>query len=304
MCHSACAVAVVLSVVLSSTHAHAQACCAGSAAVTPARLGLHEDALVGTTMHLGGVLGSYAPDGAYTAATPHTSEVDLQEDLFAALRITKRGQLAALIPFVETYRSVPGQSAVGGGIGDMNVGGRYDFVLAGAWRYVPGIALLAGLTIPTGRTVAAATAPLAVDATGVGAFQGNVGLALEQTWRGAWLASVTGLVAKRASYSTQGVDESLGTQLTALGAIAHTFRSEAAIGFVGSYAAEGNATINGATDPNSHKRALTLSLVALVPFTDALRLQGSVFLTPPLSYFGANQPATAGLTLTLLWGFS
>ena len=61
---------------------------------------------------------------------------------------------------------------------------------------------------------------------------------------------------------------------------------------------------NGAVDQASHKRALTLSLVGLVPFTDSLRLQGSVLLNPPVSYFGANQPATAGLTLTLLWGFT
>jgi hypothetical protein len=272
--------------------------------VTPARLALHEDALVGTTLHVGGVLGNYAPDGTYTAAAPHTSEVDLEQDVFGAVRVTRRGQLAVLVPFVETYRSVPGIHATGGGVGDINVGARYDFVLAGAWRYVPGVALLAGLTMPTGRTVASATAPLAVDATGIGAFQGNVGLALEQTWSGHWLASLTGLVAKRASYTTQGVDESLGTQLTALGAVAYTLRNEAAVGLVGSYAAEGNATINGATDPNSHKRALTLSVVGVVPFTDALRLQGSLFVNPPVSQVGANQPADAGLTLTLLLGFS
>jgi hypothetical protein len=305
MCRSLFAAALaLLPLILKQSPARAQACCAGSAAVTPARLALHEDALIGTTVRVAGILGSYAPDGSYTKAPSHTSEVDLEEDLIGAVRVTKRGQLALLVPLVETYRAAPGEGgATGGGIGDINIGARYDFILAGAWRYVPGVAVLAGLTVPTGRTVASAKQPLAVDATGIGAFQGNIGVALEQTW-GPWLVSVTGLLAKRAAYSTQGVDELLATQLTGLAAVAYTFRSEAAVGVVAGYAAEGNATINGVTDPNSHKRAVTMSVVGLQPLTDALRLQGSIFITPPLSELGANQPATGGLTLTLLWGFS
>ena len=37
--------------------------------------------------------------------------------------------------------------------------------------------------------------------------------------------------------------------------------------------------------------------------TDTLRVQGSVFLMPPVSGVGANQPASTGLTLTALVGF-
>ena len=296
-----------LAVLLAAAHARAQACCAGSSAVTPARLGLHEDWLVGTTLHVGGVIGNYALDGTYSALPAHSSEVDLEQDLLGAVRVTKRGQLALLVPFVETYRAEPLACVLtkefGGGVGDINVGARYDFVLAGESRYVPGIALLAGLTLPTGRPVEAAHQPLATDATGIGAFQGNVGVALEQTW-GAWLINVSGLLAQRAARKTNGVDETLATQLTALGAVAYTLQSEAAVGFVASYAAEGNATINGSTDPDSHKRVLTLSAVGLYPFTDALRLQGSLFLTPPVSALGANEPTTYGLTLTVLLGFS
>ena len=296
-------VAIALVLALLPARAHAQACCAGSGAVTPARLALHEDALVGTTLHVGGVLGNYAPDGTYTAQPPHTTEVDVEEDLLAAARVTKRGQLSLLIPLIETYRAYPGQSAHSGGVGDINVGARYDFVLAVEALYVPGIALLAGATFPTGKPPEQATAPLAVDATGIGAFQANVGLAIEETWRN-WLVNVSGIVAQRATRHVQGVDETLGTQLTGIAAVAYTFQSEAAVGVVASYAAEGNATINGSPDPDSHKRILTLSGVALYPITDEVRIQGGLFLTPPVSSFGANQPASAGMTLTLLMGFT
>jgi len=297
----AAAAGLTLGALAFAPDAGAQACCAGSSAVTPARLGLHEDALVGATLRVAGVVGNYALDGTYSAQPPHTSELDLEQDLVAAARVTKRGQLALLVPFVETVRSSATTSGSGGGLGDINLGARYDLVLAGESRYLPGIALLAGLTLPTGRPVEAATQPLATDATGIGAFQGNLGLSVEQVW-GPWLASLSGLVAQRAPRSVQGVDETLGTQLTGVGAVAYTFRSAATAGVVVSYAAEGDARINGAADQESHKRALTLSAVGVFSFTDSLRLQGSLFLTPPVTSLGANQPATCGLTLTALLG--
>jgi hypothetical protein len=281
--------------------ARAQACCAGSGAVTPARLAIHEDALFGTTVRVGGVLGNYAPDGTYGAQPANTREVDVEEDLVGAARVTKRGQIAVLVPLIETFRAYPSQSAHSGGVGDINLGARYDFALAGEHRFVPGVALLAGATFPSGRPPEASTQPLAVDATGIGAFQGNAGLALEQVW-GAWLVNVSGIVAQRATRHVQGVAETLGTQLTGIGAVAYTLPSEAALGVVASYTAEGDATINGVSDPNSHKRALTLSAVALYPITDAVRVQGSLFVTPPASGFGANQPASAGATFTVLLG--
>jgi hypothetical protein len=287
--------------------AWAQACCAGSAAITPARLSVHEDALVGVTLRAATVLGSYDPTGHYTASPAGSSEIDREEDLLAAVRVFERGQLALLVPFVETTRhvSAPDTTELGGGIGDINFSGRYDFYLAGQSRFVPGVALLLGVTFPTGTSVESASKPLATDATGIGAFQGNIGLALEQTY-GPWLLNVTGLVAKRAAHSIQTIDETLATQFTGLLATAYTFDNGVAAGAVASYAVEGDATIatpsqpGGTTAPMSGKRVLQLSLAGLWPLTDAWRLSGSLYLNPPASSLGAGQPATGGLTLTLL----
>ena len=276
--------------------------------MTPARLALHEDAVVGVTVRASGALGSYGPDGTYIAQRPGNHEVDFEEDILGAVRVWRRGQVAILVPLVETYRAVPGLHEAGGGAGDVNFSARYDFEFAHEHRYIPGIALLAGLTVPTGTPPNGASQTLATDATGIGAYQGNAALALEQIW-GSWLVNATGLVAKRSSYSVPshvgpGVHETLGTQWTLLGAVAYTLRSEAAVGLVASYAFEGDATINGVDDPNGRKRALVLSAVGLYPLTDAWRLQGSVFTNLPVTNLGRNQPATAGATLTLLLGFS
>jgi hypothetical protein len=275
--------------------AYAQACCAGSTAVTPARLQAHEDVLAGAQLRAATVLGSYDVGGHYASLGSGETEQDFEQDLFGAVRVLRRGQVALLVPLVETRRATPRDGAhLGAGIGDVNASLRYDFVLAGESRYVPGVALLAGLTLPTGTAPESATQPLAVDATGIGAWQANAALALEQAY-GPWLVNATGMVAKR----TPRFGETLGTQITILFAGAYTFDNDAALALALSYAFEGDATTSaGAEVPQSSKRLTALTLAGLWPLADAWRLIGSVFFDPPLGGLGSNQSAAGGLTLT------
>ena len=156
--------------------AWAQACCAGGSAVTPGRLEVHEDALVGVQLKASSMIGSYDTGGAFAVPGAGEAEQDFEEDLIGAVRVLRRGQVALLVPFAETRRadSLDG-GQIGGGVGDINVSARYDFVVAGESRSVPGIALLGGITFPTGKPTEQATPPLQVDATGIGAYQANAG---------------------------------------------------------------------------------------------------------------------------------
>jgi hypothetical protein len=297
--------------------AGAQACCAGSGALTPGRLALHEDALVGVELHAATVFGSYQ-GAAYAPQTGGSSEYDFEEDLFGALRVFRRGQIALLLPLVETRRDDPlsttpaGQllgPQFGGGVGDVNLSVRYDFLFAGESHVVPGIAALAGLTAPTGKPASESNNPLAVDATGVGAWQGNFGLALEQSF-GPWLLDATELFAWRAPYAAPAragsvaTDEALAPQWVTLLGVGFVFPSETAIALSASYTYEGNASIDGATSPGSAHGVALVSLSGVYPLSDRCRLQGSYFLNPPLSGFGRNQTATTGFTLTLIWSWS
>jgi hypothetical protein len=284
-----------------TSRALAQACCAGGSAVTPARLELHEQALAGAELRAGGALGSYEPDGHYLRNPSGDTELDFEQDLFGAFRVLRRGQLALLVPLVETQRQTQKDGGhIGGGIGDVNASLRYDFVVAGESRYVPGVALLAGLTFPTGTAPESATAPLAVDATGIGAWQANVALALEQTY-GPWLINATGLAAKR----TARFGQTLGTQVTLLAAGAYTFDNDAAVALTASYAFEGDATASGGMSiPESAKRLTTLSLSVLWPVNDLWRLFGGLYVEPTVSGFGTNQPAVSGFTLTVIRSWS
>jgi hypothetical protein len=288
---------MMLAVLGSPSHARAQACCAGGSAITPGRLQLHEDALVGAELKAATVLGVYTPGGQYLGSPAGVTEGDFEEDLFGAVRVLGRGQVALLVPFIETQRQDPRDGGFfGGGIGDANLSGRYDFVLAGESAVVPGIALLAGVTFPTGKAPEQGTPPLLVDVTGTGAFQANGALALEQTF-GPWLFNATGLLAFR----TARFGEQLAPQGTLLAATAYTFPNEMALALSGSYAFEGDAAYTGGgAVASSSKRLTVITLSGFWPVTDTWRLLAGIYLDPPVDHLGSNQNAAGGLTFTAI----
>jgi hypothetical protein len=291
-------------VLVAGARAYGQACCAGTGVVTPGRLALHEAALVGTQVKVGSVLGSFDPTGSYVASPRGAQELDFEQDAFGALRAFERAQVAVLVPFVQTWRSNQGQSELGGGVGDINLSIRYDFTLAGASLLIPGIAVLAGVTFPTGKPPDAPDiGAQSTGSTGVGAYQFNLGVAVEHVF-GPWLANATGVVAQRtARTATSGgstVHERLGLQWTLLAALAYTFPEDVAIALSVSYLVEGNNIVEGTDREGTARRLGTVTLSGTLPLGDTWRLQGALFDNPPISQLGLNSPADAGLSLALV----
>jgi hypothetical protein len=245
------------------------------------------------------VVGAWSSDGAYTSSPSGSSEWDFEQDLIGAFRLTTRAQIAALIPVVETYRRTPSLRELGGGLGDVNVSGRYDFALTGESYWLPGIAALLGITFPTGTSTESAHRPLATDATGVGAFQGNVGVALEKD-AGRWLFGTSALFAQRAPRRVGGVTISKGAEWTLLASAAHTFEGNQSAGFQLSYTHESESAYGGETLQGSSQRFVTLTAAVTQPFGEEWRLQVSVFANPPLSDFGKGSLVSAGLAVTLV----
>jgi hypothetical protein len=296
--------AVALAVAILPQRAAAQACCAGSGAVTPGRLAMHEDALVAVQARAAHVFGSFDSRGNYSTPPPGSTEQDFEQDAIGALRlpVIDRAQIALLVPLIETRRTARGVAEFGGGLGDVNFSVRYDFLYAGQNRYVPGIAALAGVTFPTGRAPEDATQAQATDATGVGAFQGNLGLAVEQLF-GAWLVTAYGIVAKRATRTAQGIRTELGTQWTALVAVAYSLPRDYAIAAFASYTGEGNADVQGVEAAGSARRVPVLGISGVVPVTDHFRFQAALSGNPPIPSLGKNQPATLGLAVTAVYAW-
>src|SRR5262249_7457597 len=135
-----------------------------------------------------------------------------------------RGQLSALLPFVETWRRAPGASEGGGDLGDLQLAARVDFTLASPIVRIPGVALALGLTLPTGRPPETARHPLATDATGTGALQSSLSLSVEQMF-GRVLLNVTGSLGWRSPRTVGDVREQQGLQLVGFGAASYTFKN-------------------------------------------------------------------------------
>jgi hypothetical protein len=281
-----------------------QACCAGGSAVTPARLELHEDYAIGFETHATLITGSFLGTN-YLTNQPGSSEIDLEEDLLATARFFGRGQVSLDVPGLATYRADTGISDFGGGLGDINLGARWDFIEASESQHFPGIALLLGVTVPTGRPADAPSASaLAANATGIGAFQLTGGVALEKIFGTHVLVDLSGLVSQRLPRTVeiggQTIQETLGAQLFAIAAVGWVFDSGIAVALSGTFTGELDAVLDGQRVPQSGRSLTTFSLSGSLPINDNWRLQGSVFDEPQISGLGANQPIGTGLTFTVL----
>lgn len=280
----ALALAGALLAALAPAAAQAQACCVGTGLVTPARLRIFEDYGVGIQTRVRSVMGSFDSGGGYVGSRAGDDEVDLGQDLFAAAR-AGNFQGALKIPFVETGRRETGVSAFGGGLGDVAANLRYDITLAGDHPRWPGIAVLAGLSVPTGRAIEESADP--TGATGLGSFEGNLGVAFEQVV-GRTFVSLTGFVVQQTARTVAGMTQSYGTRLTALAAGGYAFASELTIGgFVLATRRRDEALV-------------TAGAAVAIPIDDHWRVQGTLAGDLPFAGWGKNQLTGAGLTASIL----
>ncbi len=291
---------MVAAVVGPSGAALAQACCAGGSALTPARLQLHEWAAVGLESRATVDTGSFDPAGNYVPNPAGSSEVDLEEDLVGSVRFLDRGQVSLDVPWIGTNRVIRDQGAFGQGLGDVNLGARWDFLQAGESEHIPGIALMAGITVPTGRPPEAATPPLLADATGIGAWQFVGGLALEQTFGHHLVVDLAGLVSQRLPRHVEGIVSTLGVQLFAIGGVAWAFDGGQALALSATFTGEQDASIDGVTVPESGRSETTVALSGLLPISDDWRIGGSVLDELQIAGLGRNLPIGFGFTFTVL----
>lgn len=290
---------------LAPGRALAQACCAGASTLSPARLTSIEDAAIGVQVTAAVDTGSFQTTGRYSNNPAGSSEQDFSESLFATLKVLSRGQVTALVPFDETRRTVPGLSEFGGGLGDINLSLRYDFVLAKEVRYWPGVAVLAGATLPTGRTVenAGAGFPLATDATGIGAYQGTLGVALEQSY-GPILINLTGLLTDRTSRTVDGLTESLGLQFAGMAAVGYAFHYNEGIALIAQTSWEQDPVLDGVSQVGAGRQSTSIGVSGGGPLWEDWRFQGSLTDALQISGLGQGQPVGITVTFAVLRSFS
>jgi hypothetical protein len=284
----------------------AQACCAGGALVSPARLAVHEDIAIGLQMRARSNNGSFDSAGHYSSTTGADDVVE--QDLAAAFRVTDKIQLGALVPFVETHRTAPTPVGLidewGGGLGDVSLTARYDFLLAAESLRWPGVAVLAAANLPTGTPPDKASHALATDATGEGSYELTLGIGLEKVV-GPIYAALNGWVTHRFSRSVSlpggaPVTEDFGTRWTLTAVTSYVFANESALGVFINALDEGAATTNGMREDSTALRLTTIGAAGVLPIRDVWRLQGTLLFDVPLSSFGRNELAGYGLTISVV----
>ena len=279
--------------------AAAQACCVGTGLVTPARLRTFEDRAVGVQMRARSVMGAFAGSGSYATSAAGTRDVGFEEDLFGALRLGPRLQVALLAPFVQTSRAVSGASGFGGGLGDITASVRFDVSNAGTRGLWPGLAILAGLTVPTGTPPDEADDPLATSGTGTGSYEGNLGVSIEEII-GQGFVSLSGFVSKRTGRAADGVEQSFAPRLSAVLTGGYTFGHDTTVGAFASALRQGDARDANGAIANSSVALVTAGAALALPFWDAWRLQMTLFTDVPIPGWGRNQTVGFGGTLAVI----
>jgi hypothetical protein len=163
------------------------------------------------------------------------------------------------------------------------------------------VALLAGVTFPSGIPAESAAQPLAANTTGLGAWQVAGGLSLERTFLDRIVLNGTALVTQGFDRHVGAVSEQLGTQFSGLFAAGWIFPDEAAVAVTFTYSDSLDTRLNGVAQPSSEIQVNTLGLAGGIPITDEWRIQGTVFWDLP--FLGRNHIDSLGGSVTVIRSF-
>ena len=286
---------VALLVVATEQEAHAQACCVGASGLTPGWLANHERFLVGAQLRVAQTHGTYPLRGDFYQALP-ARDSRLEQSLFGTVRLLPRAQIGFVAPMTTLRRRSGNLVETKTNIGDVTFIGRYDILRPGESR-IPGIAILAGGTVPTGTPSDETQGYLATDVTGIGAWEGNAGLSLEQSY-GGLILHATALVGARTSRDVAGVPQTLGLRALYLLGAGWVFDNDVTLFGTLTHTSEGDATIDGVTGYGTGFRTTQLAFLVVTPLSDTVRLRTSLFTdVPPL---GDNRTALGGTSISLL----
>lgn len=160
--------------------AQASPCCMSATAFGMGRLLLGEDFALGLRTSLAPTLGAWDSGGRWRAYETY-DELEWRSELWGLVGIGDRFSLSARVPVLVLARSTGAEGDLGGGIGDVALGARYELTSVGEYGAWPALAVTLGVAAPTGRATEDARTALGVDVTGRGAWVLSAGLGAEVT---------------------------------------------------------------------------------------------------------------------------
>ncbi len=276
----------------------AQPCCAGGTTISPARLALHERALVGVALRFDRKTGDFGRDAGYVPVEEE-SQVGLREDLLIAARLGEHLQVGTSVSYLQTWKSFDRESDFGGGLGDLAFSARYDFLVAGEHAFLPGIALSSGLSVPTGKTVDHTTHRLAADVTSSGFTQATLALSLEDLFWSRVYVEAAGAFTYWVPRSIEDSRVARRPQVSVSLGASWAVAGSSSVGAIGTLELQGATETDGVPSPGSNRRSTTIAVIAGLPLGD-FRLQMSVFDTLPINGLGRNEEAMFGVRVAVI----
>lgn len=180
--------------VLSPAPALAQSCCAASQTAGPVRLSLSETAALGVSLDARVYTGRFAGPEYRRLTNPSR---EFRQTLFGAMRLGESWQVGATLPLIENHRRTLNDAEWGAGLGDLALQARYEFVATGMSMRLPGLAIAATATLPTGRSPAQSLergqSRLLSDVSGTGLWEVGAGPQAEWISGKAFLATEAGV---------------------------------------------------------------------------------------------------------------
>jgi len=294
--------ALALLLLTTERGARAAPCCMSATAFGMGRLLIWEDFAVGLRTSLSPSLGAWDRDGHWSGYDSY-DELEWRSELWGLVGIARRWSVFARVPGVVIERSTASDSDVGGGIGDLSIGARYEILEIGEYQELPAIALTLAVAAPTGRATDEARTPLGVDVTGRGAWVLSTGLSAEYT-RLPWFVRLDlGLsVPLPSERADLGVDQWLGPTIdVALGGgieVAH----DVVLSLVPRFTWEAAVVLDGKAVDGSQRIDFGAALAASWRFDYHWTVQAGVDSGLFGEGLGRNQTGRVTTTLGLRYG--
>ena len=164
---------------LAPAAAHAAACCLSTSAFGAGRLAAWEDAAAGIQLGYASNGGRFGDDGTF-AGNRDYEEREARATAFAIIRLARDWEAGVRVPWVFGARASGDVDETGNGIGDLSFALRWDAIQPGK---LPGLAVVAGASLGTGRSTGDTEQVLGADVTGRGDSVFSLGVSLEKAWQ-------------------------------------------------------------------------------------------------------------------------
>ncbi len=272
-------------------------------AVGIGRLLIWEDFAIGFTSGLRGGVGYWSDDSEWTAYDGY-QELEWAPEVWSLVRVQRRTSLYLRLPTLLTWRRAGPADEVGGGLGDVAVGARFEILEIGEYVELPAVAATIAVSAPTGVAPHESDLTLATDVTSRGAWVLTFGLSLETTELPWFVRFDVGVdVPMPAERDDLGVSQRFGPGVMAVLVGGYELTERVVASLLGRFRWEAPLTLDGATVDGSARHETGLGAAVSWRFDPHWTLQLGVDTGLFLDHLGGNQPGKVTGTIGVRYGY-